>query len=262
MSVPPSDPQSPPPAQEPPAPAHATKKQTKKWPWIVGLFVALIAIGSISATGGKKDTTPAAAATTSAAAQPTTTVARTTTTTTTTIPPIAPPEEFSGTGDDVLTVTRPGPSVVLFECGGCTRNVVVKSNGAESLLVNTIGAYSGKRLIDIADGSRTTTITVTANAAWKMTVGGLPALAQLAGSAKDPVSGTGDDVITFVGSFSKARITNTGERNFIVRAANLTTNRIGSVVNTIGGYEGTVALPGPSIVEVRSSGDWTITPLP
>lgn len=248
----------------PPAPVPPPRKAKKKWPWVVGLVGALVVIGSAAATGGKDDATPAVATTTTtttAAAKPATTVAPTTTTTFQFAPP-APPEEFSGTGDDVLTITRPGPSVVAFECGGCTRNVVVKSNGAESLLVNTIGAYSGKRLIDITDGSRTTSITVTANAAWKLTVGGLPALAQLAGSPKDPVSGTGDDVITFVAGFSKAKITNTGERNFIVRSTSLNSGRISGVVNTIGGYDGTVPLAGPSIVEVRSSGDWSITPIP
>lgn len=254
MSQPPLDQQD-----QPVPPAPAPKKKTKKWPLVVAGVVVLIVIAA-AVSGGKKETSAAAVTTSSSAHTATTTTRTTTTTTTTTTTPVLPPEEHAGTGDDVVTIARPGPSVVAFECGRCTSNVVVKSNGAESLLVNTIGAYKGKRLIDIRDGSYTTTLTITANSAWKLTVGSVVQLGGLAGSPTDPVSGHGDDVLMFAGGFSKAKITNAGESNFVVQEANLTTSRFNLVVNTIGGYQGTVPLSGPSIVAVTSSGDWTIKP--
>ncbi len=35
---------------------------------------------------------------------------------------------------------------------------------------------------------------------------------------------------------------------------------IGAPINEIGSYSGTVPLQGPALVEVQSSGSWTITP--
>ncbi|WNV90633.1 MmpS family transport accessory protein [Umezawaea sp. Da 62-37] len=55
-------PQQPQPPQQPPAyyaPMPPAPKKTKKWPWVVGIIVALVVIGSV-ANGGKTPTTPAA----------------------------------------------------------------------------------------------------------------------------------------------------------------------------------------------------------
>jgi hypothetical protein len=53
----PQQPQAPQPYYAPQPPA---KKKAKKWPWVVGIIVALIVIGSI-ANGGKTPNTPAVA---------------------------------------------------------------------------------------------------------------------------------------------------------------------------------------------------------
>ncbi|MER5264674.1 hypothetical protein ABTZ99_21625 [Actinosynnema sp. NPDC002837] len=178
-------------------------------------------------------------------------------TTTTTIPPPPPPSVFTGVGDDVITLDRPaGVKVVKFECPVCSGNTVLKSDGFESLLVNEIGAYSGTRWLDIRDGARTSTLTVNATGSWTVTVGGL----EVAEIAQGPMSGTGDAVLIYSGAGKKARITNVGESNFAVHAVSLQESRIKLLVNHIGGYEGTVPLTGPAVIQVTSGGNWTITP--
>jgi hypothetical protein len=233
---------------------------------VVGL---LVVIGVVN--GGKRavDETGAAAASSSASAElakapatsakATTTTTRPTTTTraTTTTPPPPPPTVYTGQGDDVITLDRPsGIKIVKFDCPACTSNTVLKSDGFESLLVNEIGAYSGFRWMDIRDKSRTTTLTVSAQGAWTVTVGGLDMLPPVDGAA----TGNGDSVVFLSSRSTKAKITNVGDSNFAVHVASIKTSRIDLAVNTIGGYDGTVPLAGPAVVQVTSSGDWSITP--
>ncbi|GLZ31253.1 hypothetical protein Lesp02_34410 [Lentzea sp. NBRC 105346] len=232
------------------------KKKPKKWPWIVGGVVVLIVAGS-ALSNAQRDQATGAASTTSA--KPTTTVRTTTTTTTTTTtkPPPPPPSVFKGSGDDVITLDRPaGVKIAKFECPACTSNTMLKSDGFESLLVNEIGAYSGQMWLDIRDGSRTTTLTVKASGAWTLTVGEL----DMATKASGPVSGKGDSVVFFSGKSTKAKITNVGESNFIVHVVSLDKERLDLAVNHIGSYEGTVPLAGPALIQITSSGSWSITP--
>lgn len=63
-----------------------------------------------------------------------------------------------------------------------------------------------------------------------------------------------------MGSAKKVKITNVGESNFAVHAVSLKAGRVELLVNHIGGYEGTVPLSGPAMIQVASSGNWTITP--
>jgi len=76
------------------------------------------------------------------------------------------------------------------------------------------------------------------------------------------LSGTGDDVIEIAqySAYSKAKLTHTGERNFIVRPLNADGTDRRSLVNEIGAYEGTVPWDkaGHSL-SIRADGDWTIT---
>jgi hypothetical protein len=171
------------------------------------------------------------------------------------------PKVYEGTGDDVVTIQKPYESasaIVKFECPTCTHYLSVRSNGADSLLVSDIGAYSGSHLIDTAKGSVTSELTITANAAWKVTVGYLDmATQQIAGQ---PVGGTGDTVVHLLGSTYKAAITNFGESNFTIKTFPEDGGNANLAVNTIGSYKGTVPLVAPSYVQVGSKGNWTITP--
>jgi hypothetical protein len=182
--------------------------------------------------------------------------------TTTTPPPPPPPTTYSGRGDDVIAISKAaGFAVVEFACPKCTGNTVLRSDGAEDLLVNTIGPYGGRRWIDIRSNSATTTLTVTATGAWTITViSGLEALFDAGKSG--PVTGHGDDVFYMLATAKKAAITNHGRGNFAVHVISLNGTGVDLAVNTIGSYSGTVPFDSPAIVQVTSSGDWAIAPAP
>ncbi len=157
----------------------------------------------------------------------------------------------------MIDVGRPaGIKIVEFECPACRGNTVLKSDGFDSLLVNEIGPYSGRMWMDVRDGSRTSTLTVQATGAWTVTIGGL----DLAETTSGVAAGRGDSVVLLTTSSRKARITNTGESNFAVHVVSLSASTLDLAVNHIGGYEGTVPLAGPALVQVTSSGEWTVAP--
>jgi hypothetical protein len=175
-------------------------------------------------------------------------------------PAVSPPTVYEGRGDDVIPITKdPGVAIVEFECPKRSGNTVVKTDGADSLLVDEIGAYRGKHLIDERSGSTTATLEITASGPWTATVSsGLAAATVPTGAG--PVSGKGDDVVVIMSASTKAHITDKGPSNFAVWVISVDSGRPDLAVNTIGGYDGTVVLDGPAVVEVTSSGSWTIAP--
>lgn len=172
-------------------------------------------------------------------------------------PTASAPTTYTGRGDDVVQIKKDdGPAIVTFACAKCSANTVLQSDGGDSLLVNTIGSYSGRRLIDAADGSTTSTLTVKATGSWKITVASGLASAKVGAMS---VSGRGDDVAVLTGTTSKAAITNKGgSSNFVVQVYG-SSGFPDLAVNTIGGYSGTVPLDGPSAIAVSSTGNWSIT---
>jgi hypothetical protein len=174
--------------------------------------------------------------------------------------PGSPPTFYSGQGNAVVTITKdPGPAIVAFECDKCTGNTVLKSDGHDSVLVNAVGAYSGRRPIDLQPGGITTTITVGASDSWRMTVssGLTAARASVEGA---PLTGQGDDVLIMNGTSTTAHVTNTGGAGFIVYVVPVRSATVSVAVNTVGTYDGTVALPAPAVVIVQSTGSWSIAP--
>jgi hypothetical protein len=240
------------PQQPPPAPAAqqpiAPRKRRRKWPWIVLAVLVLLVI--ISIANGGNGGTPAPAAGGPAPAAPAAPGAPA-------APAASAPTTYTGKGDDVVTIKKDaGPGIVTFECAKCSGNTVLQSDGSESLLVNTIGSYSGRRLIDATDGSVTSTLTVKATGSWKITVAsGLAS----ANAGDTSVSGRGDDVAMLTGKISKAAITNKGgQSNFVVQAYG-SSGFPDLAVNTIGGYSGTVPIHGPAVLAITSTGNWTVT---
>lgn len=169
------------------------------------------------------------------------------------------PKVYTGNGDDVVKITKPvdGAFILSFSCPGCTDNTVVNTNGADSLIVNTIGPYSGSHIIDVADGSNTTKVTITASSAWKLTLSGLDKAVQV---SNKEVAGQGDSVLHMTLDTTQATITNDGSENFVVNVYPSGGGYGDLPVNTIGSYKGTVPLAGPSYVQVTSDGAWTISP--
>lgn len=172
--------------------------------------------------------------------------------------PPAPPKTFEGRGDDVVDVgTISDVAVIDFECPKCSSNVIVKHDGRDdSLLVNTIGSHKGRYLIGLSSGGGiTTTFTIQADGAWKLTIAeGLDTLRKETGAFQ----GKGDDVVLLMADTNKARITHKGESNFIVKVWSDTD--LDLAINEIGSYEGTVPLEAPAAVMIKSEGDWTVTP--
>lgn len=162
-------------------------------------------------------------------------------------------QSFAGTGDDVKSVDLQGmPALVTFSCKECSGNTVLETNGAEIMLVNTMGAYSGSHLVDTTTGVATTEFAVSADAAWTLTVEDLDAVPTAAGSA----SGQGDQVIFWDSSSGRAVITNKGEGQFLVESFGSDVPEL--PVDEEGSYSGTVQLA-PGFVQIKSKGDWTIT---
>lgn len=177
------------------------------------------------------------------------------TTTTTTTPPV-PIQKYNGKGDSVLKITDPGPAGILaFDCPKCSGNVVVESNGAEGLLVNTIGKYTGKRWLNIEDGSITTQLVITAHGSWTATVGSFADLATVTTGAE--MKGKGDDVIVNRSDATQAIVTNEGKGNFIVEVLSSTGSK-DLAVNEIGSYSGTVPMSLPALIQITSEGSWLI----
>ena len=278
------------PSAPPPPPAPIVRKRNKLSRSVkIGLIIVVVLlIGGIAAATRKGAATPAAAASSNAAAvaasssppisstaQPstatstsnptrtstktTTSTTRTTTTTTTTSTqieePIMPDEVHAGTGDDVIDLTSTGARIFKFECGNCERNVIVHGDGAMSL-VNEIGAYSGRRILDGRDGENTTSLEIKADGDWTVTISDLKSITPTDG----PAAGVGDDVLFMSSTGTKARIVHMGEGNFIVHGYG--GDRIETAVNEIGDYEGTVKLSMPGFVEVQAEPGtaWGINP--
>lgn len=167
--------------------------------------------------------------------------------------PLLEAQTLTGTGDDIKTVDLKGlPAVVTFTCSACSGNTVLETNGAEMLLVNTIGGYTGSHLVDTSAGTATSEFSISADAAWTLKIEDIETVPTSAGKA----GGHGDKVLYWDAPGAKAAITNKGEGNFVVEGFGSDIPEL--AVNKIGAYSGTVQLT-PGFVQVNSDGDWTIT---
>lgn len=155
---------------------------------------------------------------------------------------------FKGSGDDVVKLGDFSDIAILtFKCEGCDGNVVLESDGGESLLVNAIGSYSGQHLINTQTGSMTTKLDVTADSDWTITIEDLSHVSKA-------TKGTGDSVILLEGPGDTAKITNHGDGNFVVQSYGDDSELL---VNEIGSYSGTVSMTLPAVVQVTSDGTWS-----
>jgi hypothetical protein len=165
---------------------------------------------------------------------------------------------YDGRGDSVLEIAKPaGTDVVLIDfrhAGGS--NFAVKSLDASlgyiDLLVNTIGNYQGRTLVDAEVGESTKFLEITAGGDWHVEVHPLTA----ARTFVDAIDGQGDDVVTFLGDPSVGQLTHGGTSNFAVW--HYTTDGSDLLVNEIGGYDGSVPIRGAGVLEITADGPWRI----
>ena len=231
----------------------------RRWPWVLVAIFALIVVISMANKGGNTTAAPTGTSSATAPAAAPAAAPAGDQSAPAAPAPVAPPKTYTGKGDNVVKIEKAaGPAILTFTCAKCSGNTIVQSDGADPLLVNTIGAYSGKKAIDVTDGSTTSELTIKATGAWKVTVGGLDQATQATGTA--PVTGKGDDVIVLSGNTTTAAITNKGDQNFIVQATPADGGYPDLAVNTIGSYTGTVPMAAPALVQITSDGNWSVTP--
>jgi hypothetical protein len=172
--------------------------------------------------------------------------------------PVAVLKTYSGSGDDVVHVNYSNPVILSFICSSCSGNTVLQTDsGMDTLLVNTIGSYHGRHIVNTSDGSLLTKLTITADAHWTLKVENPSvAITTRLASIGDTISGHGDDVVAVGSAIGDAKVINRGDSNFVLQAYGGSDSL---VINEIGSYSGTVPLQGPEIVQVESNGDWSIT---
>ena len=168
---------------------------------------------------------------------------------------------YSGTGDSILAIELPdGPgqvAVATLTHDG-SRNFAIFSLDAgmaqQDLIVNTIGPYQGTVLFNAGFGGDPSSLEITADGNWTVTMKSVLSLRQFSGNA---VTGVGDDVVLYLGDAGAATISHDGSRNFAIWLYGDSTDL---VVNEIGPYNGTVRwIAGPSVVAVTADGNWSVT---
>jgi hypothetical protein len=171
------------------------------------------------------------------------------------------PQDFSGSGDQVVALASPAARPFLATVSGVgTSNLIVwavDSAGQKSdLVVNEIGSYpTSTLLVDVPVGSTVYGFEVTATGfTWTIQVRPLTdAASWLAGQTSGQVStvlATGP-----VAGITSLALANIGQSNFIVWAYDGNGRRLDLLVNEIGNYSGTVLIPvGTRYLSIESSG--------
>jgi hypothetical protein len=187
--------------------------------------------------------------------------------------PITPPERgtipLDGTGNDVLSLdfgsTDAYIAVIDITHAGSSNFVVwLRSlQTSDDLLVNEIGAYSGKVAFQIDPTVDDYLLEIDADGTWS----GVITVVE-ADDDFDPVpsshSGVGDDVVFFeqsTSAFVEFVATHSGSSNFIIWTYDIASDDRDLIVNEIGVFSGTQveALgPGHYVIDITADGAWTL----
>jgi hypothetical protein len=174
--------------------------------------------------------------------------------------PVVPADKvYQGSGDSIVAVELPDGadqvSVATISHTGSHNFAVwsLDSNMEQhDLMVNQIGNYQGTVLFNL-QSSNTSSLQITATGPWTVTLRSIKSLRTFEGAA---ASGTGDDVLIYLGKAGAATISHDGQHNFAVWSYG---DRSDLMVNEIGAYNGTVRWSaGPSVVAVSADGNWSI----
>ena len=166
-------------------------------------------------------------------------------------------QTFSGTGDDVITLSAAVKAGSITATHDGEANFVIwaldTSMGQSGLQVNTIGQYSGTTEFGFGFSTKKTkAFEITADGNWTVTVSSLPSAPKL------PSSGSGDGVFKYSGGVPIWKVTHSGSANFVIWDY-CSNGQTSLLVNKIGSYKGTLkGLGGSCIVAVHADGDWTI----
>jgi hypothetical protein len=168
---------------------------------------------------------------------------------------------YSGVGDSILAIELPdGPgqvAVATLTHDGSSNFAIFSLDdnlAQQDLIVNTIGSYQGTVLFNAGFGGDPSSLEITADGNWTVTMKSVLSLRQFTGAS---ITGAGDDVVLYFGKAAPATITHDGSSNFAVWLYGDSTEL---VVNEIGPYTGTVRwIAGPSVVAVTADGNWGVT---
>lgn len=168
------------------------------------------------------------------------------------------PVTQTGSGDNIITLPAGATAGIVTATHNGSANfsisVIDASNQSTGeLLVNTIGSYTGTTAYGFSAFGKGTSLQLTADGDWSVTIAPISAAPALA------ASGTGDAVFLYDGKAGKLTATHSGTRNFVVIEETGKAFSMGLLVNTIGAYSGTVPLAsGPSAIAVTADGAWTL----
>lgn len=202
--------------------------------------------------------------------RPTKTLRPTATFRPTTTPTPVEPITLSGSGDDIVDFEKWNGIAILDIKYSGSRNFIVSSYDSSGeqldLIVNTIGNYTGRRLIDLRDDHDTTRFEIKSSGDWEISV--LPLDEIRLQTIPGVVSGVGDDVILIAGTELPDILdvdASQADSNFIVHVFG---NDYELLVNEIAPYTGKVLIDrrlpldrGNSyalILEVIATGDWKL----
>lgn len=173
------------------------------------------------------------------------------------------PQEFSGSGQDVVTFTAQGGMTVLDTQHNGDANFQVEvldsSGGLVDIPVNVIGDWEGSNAMGLPQGEYAADIN--ADGSWELVV---RQPRETEGQSL-PVneSGRNSDVfgpVEFEG-LAEVEGEHDGDSNFQVEVLNINGQLIDILFNEIGQFEGatTFSANGPGYVQVNSEGEWTIS---
>jgi hypothetical protein len=258
-----------PPYQQPgiAPPSDKKKPLLKRWWFWVAALVVLGGIGAATGDEGSNDEQSKAAPTTTqgreqTSSAPANTSSAAPTTTTPPPPPPAPatPEQYSGAGSSVVTLTATDPRILTIAHSGASNFAVysVDDQGQDiDLLVNEIGSYSGIHPLNFLDGEEAAALKIEADGQWNVTSAPLTSAPSWDGNA--PFSAEGAAVVLVAGAaegLTPVTLTHQGDSNFAVFAYGEDRDLL---VNEIGNYTGETLLPsGTLVLTVEADGPWSI----
>jgi len=237
--------------------------QHKKIAWIMTAVLVALSIIISSLTGGQPATTPAAVAPATSESDAPASVedapqaASVQSWADMTYGSFAPVTQ-TGQGDNIITIpTGATAGIVTATHDGSSNfslSVLDASNSSTGeLLVNTIGPYSGATAYGFNALSKGTTIQVSADGNWSITIVPISAAPALV------ASGAGDGIFLYSGAAGKLAASHDGSSNFTVIEHTSKAFHFGLLINEIGPYSGTVPVSaGPSVIIVGADGNWTL----
>lgn len=167
---------------------------------------------------------------------------------------------YEGSGDSVLPISLPDgagvPAIAtITHAGSRYFGVWALDSGMNQseLMVNTVGEYQGTVLFNSRSSVDTTSLEISADGAWTVTVHSVLSIRGFDGPV---ASGVGDDVVIYRGGSGAASISHDGDNHFAIWSYG---ERDDLIVNEIGQYTGTTRwTAGPSVVVVTADGNWSI----